>query len=200
KAKSALQSRAADSTRALSTVSRLKVERLMTLSTSAVAVCCSSDSVSSFVRACSASNRRTFSMAITAWSAKVCNSAICLSEKGRTLGGGKGTPAAGPAPPQQWRGQNCPMPEPHCHGVAVRVFIAQGREVVNMDRLAIDERATRRPAPVDCPFGKIDGDGSKMRCECELVADAQQHHRIVGFAQPRRGLHNGVEHGPQFGR
>ena len=39
----------------------------MTLSTSAVAVCCCSDSESSRVRCCSASNSRVFSMAITAW-------------------------------------------------------------------------------------------------------------------------------------
>jgi hypothetical protein len=38
----------------------------MTLSTSDVAVCCSSDSVSSRVRACTSSNSRTFSIAITA--------------------------------------------------------------------------------------------------------------------------------------
>ena len=35
-------------------------------STSEVAVCCSSDSDSSRVRACTSSNRRTFSIAITA--------------------------------------------------------------------------------------------------------------------------------------
>ena len=54
----------------------------MTWSTSDVAVCCSSDSVSSRVRCCSASNSRTFSMAITAWSAKVSASSICLSVEG----------------------------------------------------------------------------------------------------------------------
>ena len=32
-------------------------------------------------------NRRTFSIAITAWSAKVSRSAICLSVNGRTSGG-----------------------------------------------------------------------------------------------------------------
>ena len=38
-------------------------ERLMTPRTSEVAVCCSSDSLSSRVRACTSSNRRTFSIA-----------------------------------------------------------------------------------------------------------------------------------------
>ena len=60
---SASHSRAADSTSVCSTVCRSKVERLMTLSTSAVAVCCCSDSRSSL-------SRRVFSMAMTAWAAK----------------------------------------------------------------------------------------------------------------------------------
>ena len=38
----------------------------MTWSTSEVAVCCSSDSVNSFVRACTSANNRAFSIAITA--------------------------------------------------------------------------------------------------------------------------------------
>ena len=43
----------------------------MTLRISTVAVCYSRDSVNSRVRACTSSNSRVFSMAITAWSAKV---------------------------------------------------------------------------------------------------------------------------------
>ena len=53
----------------------------MTCSTSEVAVCCSSDSLSSRVRACTSSNSRAFSIAITAWSAKVVTSSICRSVK-----------------------------------------------------------------------------------------------------------------------
>ena len=49
---------------------------------SAVAVCCSSASVSSRFRASSSVNSRTFSMAITAWAAKVSASAICLLVNG----------------------------------------------------------------------------------------------------------------------
>ena len=47
---------------------------------SLVAVCCSSASVSSRLRASSSVNRRTFSIAMTAWSAKVSRSAMCSSE------------------------------------------------------------------------------------------------------------------------
>ncbi len=74
---SASHSRAADSTNVSSTVCRSKVERLMTLSTSAVAVCCSSDCRSSL-------SSRVFSMAMTACLAKFVSSSICLSVNGRT--------------------------------------------------------------------------------------------------------------------
>ena len=58
-------------------------EELMTSSTLDVAVCRSSDSPSSRERCCSASNNRTFSIAITAWSAKVVSSSIWRSANGR---------------------------------------------------------------------------------------------------------------------
>ena len=50
----------------------------MTLSTSAVAVCCCSDSRSSL-------SSRVFSMAMTAWAAKFFTSSICLSVNGLHL-------------------------------------------------------------------------------------------------------------------
>src|SRR5262245_30712308 len=58
----------------------------MTLSTWLVAVCCSSDSVSSRVRACTSSNSRVFSMAMTAWSAKVLSRPICVHQIHLALG------------------------------------------------------------------------------------------------------------------
>src|SRR5262249_37328325 len=57
----------------------------MTCSTSEVAVCCSSALLSPRVRACTSSNNRTFSIAITAWSAKISTSPICFWLKGLTL-------------------------------------------------------------------------------------------------------------------
>ena len=50
---------------------------------SPVAVCCSRVSVRSWLRSCTSVNRRTFWIAITAWSAKVSSKAIWLSENGR---------------------------------------------------------------------------------------------------------------------
>jgi hypothetical protein len=73
---SASQSRDADSVSVSRIGCRSNVDRLMTLSTSAVAVCCWSDSRSSF-------SNRVFSMAMTAWAAKFCTSPICFSVNGR---------------------------------------------------------------------------------------------------------------------
>ena len=56
----------------------------MTCRISAVAVCCSSASVSSRFCACNSLNSRAFSIAITAWSAKVLSSAISFSENSPT--------------------------------------------------------------------------------------------------------------------
>ena len=78
-ARSASHSRPAFSASVWNTGCRSNVERLITLSNSLVAVCCSRailTGISAY------QNRRTFSMAITAWSAKVWRSATCLSEKG----------------------------------------------------------------------------------------------------------------------
>src|SRR6266566_1832322 len=77
----ASQSRAAVSATVSRTGWRSNLERLMTFSTSLIAVWYSSDSVSSRLRACTSSNNRTVSMAITAWSAKVLRSSTCASAK-----------------------------------------------------------------------------------------------------------------------
>ena len=59
----------------------------MTSSTSAVAVCCSKVSVRSVVRWRSSLSSRAFSMAMTAWAAKLYETgSICLSANGRTSG------------------------------------------------------------------------------------------------------------------
>ena len=63
----------------LSTVCRSNVERLMTLSTSAVAVCCCER-----FRAAH-SSKRVFSMAMTAWAAKLLSKLdLLMSVNGRT--------------------------------------------------------------------------------------------------------------------
>src|SRR5688572_19222293 len=63
------------------TVSRSSVE-LIAWPTSPSAVSCPNDFVSASVRACSSLNSRTFSIAMTAWSAKVFTSSIWGAVKG----------------------------------------------------------------------------------------------------------------------
>src|SRR6266404_792974 len=64
---SASQMRVAVSIKASKTVCKSNADLLITLSTFAVAVCCCKDSVKSRVRVCTSSNKRTFSIAITAY-------------------------------------------------------------------------------------------------------------------------------------
>ena len=87
----ASQMRTAFSSMVANTGCRSPGELEMTWSTSDVAVCCSSASVSSTVRSVrsvvrwrSSLSNRAFSMAITAWAAKFLTSSICFSVKGRT--------------------------------------------------------------------------------------------------------------------
>ena len=78
----------------------------MTRRISLVAVCCSSASVSSRLRASSSVNRRTFSIAMTAWSAKVWSSVDLAIGEGRDLGppDRRSTPMARPRGATERRG------------------------------------------------------------------------------------------------
>jgi hypothetical protein len=80
----ASQIRVAFSRIAWNTGSSSPGELEITRSTSEVAVCCSSASDNSRVRACTSSNSRTFSIAITAWSANVWTRSICCWVNGST--------------------------------------------------------------------------------------------------------------------
>ena len=80
----ASQMRVAFDNMASNTGSSSPGELEMTRSTSEVAVCCSRDSERSSVRWRSSFSKRVFSMAMTAWSAKVSTSATCLSVNGLT--------------------------------------------------------------------------------------------------------------------
>jgi len=75
----ASQIRVAFSRMALKTGSSSPGVLEITFKTDDVAVCCSSDSERSSVRWRSSLSSRVFSMAMTAWAAKVFSSAICCS-------------------------------------------------------------------------------------------------------------------------
>ena len=88
--KFASQSRSAFSSMAWNTGPSSPGElELMTLKTSDVAVCCSSDSVRSVVRCRNSLSSRVFSMAMTAWAAKFCQQFDLLVGERAELPGGR---------------------------------------------------------------------------------------------------------------
>ena len=119
-------------------------ELLMTLSTSDVAVCCSSDSASSRVRALTSSNSRTFSIAMTAWSANVVTSSICFSVKAWTARRVRaitpiGIPPAAGAHLASFDSRRCVLPR--------QLVFRIGQDVEDLDRSSFEQGPTdNRPA------------------------------------------------------
>ena len=122
------------------------------LSTSDVAVCCSSDSVRSRVRACTSSNSRTFSIAITAWSAKVVTSSICLA--GERLDGRGGMTAMTPigiafaqqAARQAWYGK--PPRLTNSRQRVIRSASTSGMWTVRASSAGRPDQRIARPGPI----------------------------------------------------
>src|SRR5262249_55874011 len=105
------------------------------------AVWYSRDSVSSRVRACSASNRRVFSMALTAWSAKVFRSSISLSENGPGSARHHDD-ADGSALPQHWDEEAAPIADHPRQACILRVEL----EIGYVDNRALED-CSARPSP-----------------------------------------------------
>ena len=119
-------------------------ELLITRRISAVAVCCSSVSVSSWFFASSSRKSRTFSMAITAWSAKVWRRATCASGNAPATAGGRRSRRSG-AVPEHGDGQHASEAQPR------RVLANSGMRrlghIREMNGRALQDRAaSHRPA------------------------------------------------------
>src|SRR4029434_5168902 len=128
----------------LSTVWRSRVE-LTAWPTSPNALSSPTDRDSSRVRASSSWNSRTFSMAITAWSAKVSTSAICLSENGWTSR--RHRPSAPTALPSRSSGTASTVRNDICPAVTRYSGIAL--DVVDMSDPSIQDRAAYGDLPVE---------------------------------------------------
>ena len=97
------------------------------------------------LRACTSSNRRTFSIAMAAWSAKVFSSPICLSLNGFTSSAPDDQHADRLVLAHQRRGCHRAMAEAVGQRSADRELASHGRDVGDMHGHAIDERAARHP-------------------------------------------------------
>ena len=118
---------------------RVGAELLMTRRISAVAVCCSS------ALACVSLNSRTFSIAITAWSAKVSSSAICLSVNGR----GSGAQSDDRADRRRLRASSAPRAARDATAAAARSRAGTRRRRATSGMWTSGARADRGPA-TDC--------------------------------------------------
>ena len=147
------------------------------------------------MRACTSSNSRTFSIAITAWSAKVSTSSICLSVNGRgSCGQGewrRSDPSRSSGTPSIVRTARCRVP---------RVYSGSARTSGHDD---FRKWTRRQSIPVRAPrSGFIDTQRSSLREAREAVASPQQGRRraapmdvrLVGLAKPRRRLDQRIEH------
>ena len=124
------------------------MDRPITLSSSLVAVCCSSATRSSLLRVSSSVNRRTFSMAMTAWSAKVSRSCDLLVGEGARPPASDQDRAESHAFTQQRGGQRRAVMDLSLRGLRDWILrVRFRRQVVNVDGPPIDDRASgHRPA------------------------------------------------------
>ena len=157
----------------------------------------------SAVRSCTSLNRRTVSIAITAWSAKVEISSICLALNGRAASRVKRHDADRHALAQQRHAE---------HGAEVAglaglrpVIFGVGGDIRNVDdaalqRGAADQRGARRrnlPVAHEVVLLAVE---AVLRRQAIVTVLAPEDQRGVGIAEPRRRRHQRVEHGLQLER
>ena len=163
----------------------------ITCSTSEVAVCCSSASDSSRVRACTSSNSRTFSIAITAWSANVVTSSICFIGERPHLESRQYDHTDRHAFPQQWDAEHrVSSSNPPLLGEIRISKIGIGLHIGNMDDFALLRRAPKYRPParlhrmvvhVLVVFGRV----SVARHIRIGITVRAMDRRTIGLAKPR---------------
>ena len=145
------------------------------------------------MRACTSSNSRVLSIAITAWSAKVCSSAICCGVNGLHHGPAQQQAADRLILAHQRDAKGGAMAELLGDLAAERELVAGGGEVVHVDHLPVQDGAPGHPAAPE-RSARSDRDRAAMRLDMKLVTFPQQDRGVVGGAQPGRRFHQRVEH------
>ena len=113
----------------------------MTPRISLVAVCCSNDSVSSW-------NNRTFSMAMTAWSAKVWSKADLLIRKWPDLVTTNLYIADRDIFPEEGNAEGGSMPALPCKRTAFRKFIYLSLQIPDVEQSPFDHGSTTQRSAV----------------------------------------------------
>ena len=171
-------------------------DRLMTPRISLVAVCCSKASFVSL-------NSRTFSIAMTAWSAKVWSSAICLSVKAWTSPRRIRMAPSRLAVLQERRGEDGPAAGCHTPRQRLRVLRrGHRRQVVDVDGAAFDDRSSGYGLFVQRQGKRTGDDGERAAGagEAQDIAVTAVNDRVSGPADPHRGLRDGSQHRFQIRR
>src|SRR5262245_54848355 len=81
-----------------------------------------------------------------------------------------------------------------------REFVARDREVVHVNRLAINNGPSGSPSSRNWPLHIVDWDWPVMSSESKQFALSKKYHRVVRFADSDRRLHQRIEHRLQMER
>ena len=152
--------------------------------------------------ACTSSNRRTLPIAITAWSAKVCSRAICLSLKGWTSLTTEADHSNAFVLAQQRNTQDRAM------ALIARSFLRPPetrypRRTACRAHAPVSLSMTAHPAVQLRLMGHLSLPARyrpMMRTWLKVVTDLETHDRVIGAAKFAGALDNGLEHRSNIGR
>ncbi len=99
-----------------------------------------------------------------------------------SLGAANDNGAEALALPHERHGQNGAMAHAPGEILAVRKLPAFRRQIVHMNRLAVDDRTPPDPTSAERPRFEAEGNGAAMRAEAHRVAVLENDGRVVGVA------------------
>ena len=153
----------------------------------------STERASSSVRTRNSSSSRAFSIAITAWSANVLTSSICLSVNGRgTVLRNKDRPYDIPVV-QHWSAERGSVAT-NLLNVTIRVR-GVGQYIADVNRSALQHSSSSDAASIDADLSTIEtilqsrihlGRMTEPSQKTQKIAVALEQPDKIGFAQPRR--------------
>src|SRR5262249_44909958 len=148
-----------------------------------VAVCCSNDSFNSL-------NNRTFSIAITAWSAKVSSSLIWIGVKGRTSM--RRAPIVPTSSPCRRRGAIKKVRNPRIEPISGEIVLLA--HVGNVERPMLAHPGKPWVVNIDLDAASRYGYGTKMSPYNHGIPLPESQHHVINPTNPCGALDDGIEH------